>query len=134
MDIRPLTPEFAVSPQITPDDIAEIAAQGFKTVICNRPDEEVPSDIAAAQVDAAAKAAGLGFVYLPVTHQTLTDDIVARQKQAIDGKTLAYCASGTRSSIVWGLGQTGEMAPDDVIEAGAKVGYDLSPLRARLER
>jgi uncharacterized protein (TIGR01244 family) len=136
MDIRQITPDYAVSPQIDPADMPAIAAAGFKAVICNRPDAEVPHELSTEVMRIAAEAAGLGFVVNPVTHQTLNMDMVAEQMAAMGaagGPVLAYCASGTRSSIVWSLGKAGEMAADDIIAATAKAGYDLAGLRPRLE-
>ena len=136
MDIRYITPEYAVSPQIAADDMDAIAAAGFTTIICNRPDAEVPPSHQAAAIEAAAKAAGLAFAVNPVTHQSLNMDMVAAQMAAMQGSTgpvLAYCASGTRSSIVWSLGQAGKMPTDDIINATAKAGYDLAGMRGQLD-
>ncbi len=133
MDIRPITPAFAASPQIDPADAAAIKAAGFVTVICNRPDAEVPPSLQADAMRAAIEAEGLTFVVNPVTHQGLNPQMVEVQKQAAaSGKTLAYCASGTRSTIVWALGQAGVQSADEIIAAGANAGYDLSGLRDRL--
>ncbi|MEL6640801.1 MAG: TIGR01244 family sulfur transferase [Pseudomonadota bacterium] len=136
MDIRPICPTYAVSPQIQPDDCAAIAAAGFTTIICNRPDGEITPDICAATMEAAAKAAGLEFVILPITHQTMTQENVDAQRAAIDaasGPVLAYCASGTRSSIIWSLGQAGDLPSDEIIAATAQAGYDLRGLHPQLE-
>lgn len=136
MDIRPLTPAYAVSPQIAPEDCQAIADAGFTTIICNRPDMEIGPGLYAAEVEAAAKSAGLEFVVIPVTHQTLNAEVVAAQRAAMDasaGPVLAYCASGTRSSIVWSLSQAGDMSSDDIINATTQAGYDLRGLRAQLE-
>lgn len=135
MDIRHLTPTYAVSPQIACEDCQAIADAGFTTIICNRPDAEVPSDLSADSVAAAASAAGLAFVRLPITHQTMTPENIAAHRAAIDaaaGPVLAYCASGTRSSIVWSLGQAGDMDPDAIISATAQAGYDLRGLHPQL--
>lgn len=133
MDIRQITPAYASAPQIDPADAGAIKAAGFVTVICNRPDAEVPPSHQADAVRAAIEAEGLTFVVNPVTHQGLNADMVALQAQAAaSGKTLAYCASGTRSTIVWALGQAGKMDPDAIIAAAAKGGYDISGLRDRL--
>ena len=51
-DIRQVTEDFAVAPQIAPDDIAEAAKMGFVLVINNRPDGEAPD-----QPDSAEMAA-----------------------------------------------------------------------------
>lgn len=136
MDIRPLTEDYAVSPQISPQDVAAISAAGYRTIICNRPDSENPEDLFASAVGAAAARAGLDFVMIPITHQTLTPEVVARQMSALaasQGPVLAYCASGTRCSIVWSLGQAGKMSADEILAATARHGYDLSHLRDRLE-
>ena len=134
MDIRTLTPAYAVSPQIDPADVDEIKAQGFETIICNRPDAEVPPALRADAMRAAVEAAGLRFVLNPVTHQGLNMDMVETQSQgAQSGKTLAYCASGTRSTIVWALGQAGEMPVDEIIATAAKAGYDISGMRPQLD-
>ncbi|MCF7699823.1 TIGR01244 family sulfur transferase [Loktanella sp. M215] len=133
MDIRPLTPAFAASPQIDPADAGAIKAAGFTTVICNRPDAEVPPSHQADAVRKAVEAEGMTFVVNPVTHQGLNQDMVEIQSQAAaSGKTLAYCASGTRSTIVWALGQAGKMDADEIIAAAANAGYDVSGLRNSL--
>jgi uncharacterized protein (TIGR01244 family) len=136
MDIRQISSDYAVSPQITPGDVPAIAAAGFRGIICNRPDAEVSPDLQAAAVRAAAESAGLSFTENPVTHQTLNMDMVAAQSAAMaaaGGPVLAYCASGTRSSIVWSLGQAGTQPTDDIIAATARCGYDLAGLRPRIE-
>lgn len=134
MDIRPITPDYAVSPQIDPSDIPAIAAAGYVCVICNRPDAEIPPSCQAEAVKAAAEAAGLKFVLNPVTHQGLNMDMVHTQREAAQaGKTLAYCASGTRSSVVWSLGQAGTMPVDDILAAVSAAGYDLGGMRPQLE-
>ncbi len=136
MDIRRLSPTYSVSPQIAVEDIPAIAAAGFTTIICNRPDAEVPPSHQAAAIEAAAKDAGLQFVTIPVTHQGLNLDMVHAQKAAIEassGPALAYCASGTRSSIVWSLAQAGEMDTDDIIAATTAAGYDLGGMRGQID-
>ncbi|SDE03760.1 TIGR01244 family sulfur transferase [Limimaricola pyoseonensis] len=136
MDIRRIAPDYAVSPQIAPEDIPAIKEAGFSTVLCNRPDEEVPAELQAEALRVATEAAGLRFALNPVTHQSLNREVVDRQMQALessDGPVLAYCASGTRSSIVWSLGQVGRMETDEIIAATEKAGYDLARLRPQLE-
>ncbi len=136
MDIRQISPTYAVSPQIGVEDIPAIAAAGFKTIICNRPDAEIPPSHHAAVIAAAAEDAGLAFVVNPVTHQGLNMDMVQLQKATMDGSagpTLAYCASGTRSSVVWSLGQAGNMPTDAIIAATTAAGYDLGGMRAQLD-
>ncbi|WP_439155141.1 TIGR01244 family sulfur transferase [Yoonia sp.] len=136
MDIRQITPNYAVSSQIDPSDISAIAAAGFTTIICNRPDTEVPPSHQSAVMAEAASDAGLTFVEIPVTHQGLNMQMIDAQKQAITdstGPVLAYCASGTRSSIVWSLASAGTMPTDDIIAATAAAGYALGGMRSQLD-
>ncbi len=136
MDIRQITPAYAVSPQIDPNDLPAIAAAGFVCIICNRPDEEVPTSHQAHAMQIATEAAGLQFVRIPVTHQGLNMEMVQQQRAALDesaGPVLAYCASGTRSSIVWSMGQAGDMATDDILAATQAAGYELGGLRGQLD-
>lgn len=137
MDIRPLTPHYAVSAQISVDDLAEIAKAGIKTVICNRPDAEIPAELHHAEIRVAALAAGLEFVVLELTMQTLTPANIARQHALIensDGPVLAYCRTGTRCSVVWALTQVGAMATVDILAAASTAGYDLSGLAPTLDQ
>jgi uncharacterized protein (TIGR01244 family) len=136
MDIRRLTPGYAVSPQIAPEDAAELKAQGFATVICNRPDAEVPPGQQAADVRRAVEAAGMTFVENPVVGGALTMQNVEVQGAAIaasPGPVLAYCASGNRSSIVWALSQAGTVGADELIAAAGRFGYRLEGLRGQIE-
>ena len=136
MDIRSLSPAYAVSPQIDAEDLPDIAQAGFTTVICNRPDAEVPPSHQADAIATAAAAAGLRFEAVPLTHQTMTPDNIARQRAILDGSegpVLAYCASGTRSSVVWALGQAPDMPIDDILSRTQAAGYQLEALRPTLE-
>ena len=136
MDPRQLTPTYSVSPQISVEDMPAIAAAGFKTVICNRPDTEVPPSHQAAAIGAAAREAGLDFEVLELTHQTMTPENIERQRDMIaasSGPVLAYCASGTRCSVIWALGQAGQMDTDDILRTTAAAGYQLDQLRPALD-
>lgn len=136
MNIRELTPRYSVSPQIAPDDVAAIKAAGFVKVICNRPDEEVAPSQQSLTIGTSVEAAGLAFEVLPLTHQTMTPENIARQKELIDsadGPVLAYCASGTRCSIIWALGQVGDLPVDQILATTTRAGYALDGLRPTLD-
>jgi len=129
-DIRSVTPDFAVAPQISPQDFAELAAAGFKRVISNRPDAEVPPALSSATMAAAAQAAGLDYVYVPVVGMPSAGAVEAifAAVQDAGGPVLAYCRSGTRSITAWAIGQAshGGAAADELIALGRGAGYDLS--------
>lgn len=136
MDIRTLTPAYSVAPQIEPGDMQDLAAAGFTTVICNRPDDEVPPHLQSDAMQAAAEDAGLTFVRNPVVNGALTMDMVTNQDAAITGapgRVLAYCRSGTRSTIVWALSQAGRQPTDDLLRVCADAGYDLGGMRGQID-
>ena len=136
MDIRPLTPSYAVSPQIEVADLPAIKAAGYATIINNRPDGEIPPILQDRQMRAAAEALGLAFVTNPVISGGLTAENVTAQRDAVaaaTGPVLAYCASGNRCSIVWALMNAGTQPADDLIAIPARFGYDLGHLKGRLQ-
>jgi len=129
-DIRKVTDDFAVAPQISPEDMAAAARDGFVLVINNRPDGESPDQPSSAVMEAAAKAAGLDYVHIPVRGGPTPEQVeaVAEAVQEAKGPVLAFCRSGTRSIITWSLGKaiSGARPRDDLISLGAAAGYDLS--------
>lgn len=136
MDIRALTPTYAVSPQIMLEDLPAIKAAGFTTVIDNRPDAEIPAALHATHMRAAAEALGLEFVENQVISGGLTTENVEKQAAtlaAAKGPVFAYCASGNRCSIVWALVNAGKRPTDELINVPAQYGYNLEHLRAQIE-
>ena len=136
MEIRRLTPDYAVSPQIAPEDVAVLRDAGFVAIICNRPDAEVGPDEDSAAIGAAAQAAGLAFHVNPVVNGGLSEDGIAVQREICDtagGPVFAYCRSGTRSTVVWALAKAVDTPAEALVQAAADQGYDLSPMRAQFE-
>lgn len=127
---RKVTNEFSVSPQLPPSAMAQAAAEGFKLVINNRPDGEEPGQPTSAEMEAAARAAGLGYVYAPVVGRPTREqvDAVNAALAEADGPVLAYCRSGTRSITAWGIGQalSGARERGEVVSLAQGAGYDLS--------
>ena len=135
MELRCITPRYYVSPQIAAEDIPALRDAGITRILCNRPDAEVSPGQQAQAIRAAAEAEGLGFAEVPLTHQTMVPDVIARNRaEGVEsGETvLAYCASGTRSTIAWALGQAGQMPADEIVAAARSAGYDLENLRPAL--
>lgn len=139
MDIRPLTPKLSVSPQLTPEDAPAIAAAGFRTVICNRPDAENPPELHAAQIAAALEAEGVTFLDLPFDGSTMTVDVILKLRDMIAeaearGPVLAYCRTGTRCTNAWALTRAGHQSPEEIIAAAAEAGYDVRGLAPYLSQ
>lgn len=137
MEIRTVTEGFAVSPQVSAEDLAGLREQGYTLVINNRPDGEAPDQPAGSSIATAARAAGLNYVAIPVSSagfQMPQVDEMARALACTEGKTLAFCRTGTRSIMLWALAEAkcgGET--EKIAEEVAKAGYDATPIRATME-
>jgi len=129
-DFRRVTEDFATAPQISVADVAEAKRQGFAAIVCNRPDGEDPGQPAAAEIAAAAAAAGLTYAHIPVRGAPGPAEVEAMRQavDAADGPVLAYCRSGTRSITTWAIGQamSGARSRGDLVALGRAAGYDLS--------
>ena len=133
--LHPLTDRLSVTAQIEVDDIAELATQGVRSIINNRPDGEADDQPSSAELQAAAQQAGLAYQYIPVTHGPLLAnqvDAFAAALRDLPAPVLAFCRSGNRCSILWALQAEG--TADAIIDAALGAGYDLSWLRPQLSR
>ena len=133
---RKLDDQVSVAGQITPDDVAEAARQGFAAIVNNRPDGEQPGQPDGEEIAAAAAAAGLAYHAIPVDHSGLREDQIEAMRAALTGAPgplLAFCRSGTRSTYLWALARSrmGDTAETILSRAGS-AGYDLAPLRGAL--
>lgn len=135
MDLRQITPELSVSPQILPEDLPALAEQGFRVVINNRPDAEVGDAESGAAVQAAAEAAGMDYRAIPFVPGQITQAMVDAQAEALalPGRKIAYCRSGNRSTVLWALTQAGEAPTDSLLQTAAEAGYDLSGIRSMID-
>jgi uncharacterized protein (TIGR01244 family) len=127
-----------VAGQIRAEQIPALAAAGVSLIVNNRPDREEPGQPAGAEIEEAARAAGLGYRHIPISGGFNMDDVLA-MAQAIDdageGKLLAFCKSGTRSTFLWALARSERGAEaEELIATAAAAGYDLSPIAAYLSR
>ncbi len=136
MQINKITQEFSVSPQISVEDIDTIKEQGFKTIICNRPDKESEDQIDMQSLKEAAEKHGIAFISQPVVSGAVSDEQILEFKNFLtdaEKPILAFCRTGTRCSILWSLSMVGELAADTILEKTKNAGYDLSHLQKRLE-
>jgi len=130
---RTLDFNISVFGQIEPEDVAAAKAQGFTTIINNRPDNEQHGQPMGAEIEAAAKAAGMEYVAIPVDHSGFAEWQVTAMADALGkakGPVLAFCRSGTRSTFLWALAR--HSLGDDgaaLIAKAAEAGYDLAPIR-----
>lgn len=138
MDVKKINDAISVAPQLSPDDMAAVAAQGFKTVVNNRPDGEGGADQpSSADVGAAAQAAGLSYIYMPVVSGQLTEDNVSEFQKALAGAgkpVLAFCRTGTRCTNLWALAVAPDMAATEIVKQAADAGYDIRGLTPVLQQ
>lgn len=127
MDLRQLTPDLAVSPQIQPEDVPVLAEAGFKVLVNNRPDDEIGA-IDHEVMAEAAKAAGMEYHYLPFQPGQITPDLIEGFGQATSGNgpVIAFCRSGNRCTVLWALNQAGKLPAEQILQTAADAGYDLS--------
>lgn len=127
MDLRQLTPNLAVSPQIGIDDVPLLAESGFKTLINNRPNDEAGAVDSEAMAKAAADA-GMDYHYLPFQPGQVTPDLIQGFASALDGAkpAIAYCRSGNRSTVLWALSQSGKQSETELLNTAAEAGFDLT--------
>jgi uncharacterized protein (TIGR01244 family) len=125
------------SPQIGLDDIAAARELGVSLIVNNRPEGESADQIPGPHIEAAARAAGIDYLAIPITHAGFSHPQVAALADALaktSGAVLGYCRSGTRSTLLWALARAsmGE-SPDAIAAAAAAAGYDVNAVRPAMD-
>lgn len=136
MNVLKIDDKLSISEQITEQDVKQLADLGVKTIICNRPDGEEPNQISCQAIKDAAEQNGIQFVHIPVSGrdipmQSLNEFIACIE--ASNEKIHAYCRTGTRCSIFWGLSQARDMPAELVLEKAQAKGFNLTPVKTQLE-
>ena len=124
-----------VAGQLREDDFARAAELGIRTVINNRPDGEAPDQLPHAEAQEAARAAGLGYHYLPIVNGGISVESVEAMRALLaeaEGAVLAYCRTGTRSTFLWAFASADAVPSEAIVEAAASAGYDLSGIAPQL--
>lgn len=133
---RKINDNISVSPQISVADVAAAKADGVTLIINNRPDGEDPSAPQSADIEAAAREAGIKYIAIPIGHSGFSGPQVDAMIAALaDGdKALAYCRSGTRSTLLWSLAQAKQgVDPDEISRLAGNAGYDITPVRPMVD-
>ncbi|WP_374654201.1 TIGR01244 family sulfur transferase [Dongia sp.] len=135
-NLRRLTPFLSVAPQISEADVGTLASRGYHAIVNNRPDNEGEGQPSSAAIEAAAKRLGLSYRHIPVISGKVTEADVEAFRAAmreLRGPVFAYCRTGTRSTTLWALSEAARLDPAVLIGVAADAGYDLNPLRPRLD-
>ena len=136
-DFRQVSTTFWASPQIGLADVAEAQARGIALIVNNRPEGEADDQVSGDAIEAAARAAGIDYLAIPVSPGGFSEGQVKAMAAALEqatGPVLAYCRSGTRSTLLWSLAQASAgRAPAAIAADAARAGYDIAPIRHLLE-
>ncbi|MEL7486261.1 MAG: TIGR01244 family sulfur transferase [Pseudomonadota bacterium] len=128
--------QFFASQQITAGDMAAIKEAGVTLIVNNRPDGEAPDQPAGAEIEAAARAAGLDYAAVPVGAAGVSaEDLETFEAafSAASGATLGYCLSGLRSLMVYAFARArAGTSVDALIADAAAAGYDIERFRPTL--
>lgn len=135
MELKKISPRITVSPQITVEDVEAIAAEGYRAIICNRPDGEGADQPTFEEIETAAKAAGIEARYVPVQRGMVRDEDVAAFGAALDTlqrPVLAYCRTGTRSATLWSFHESRNRPMAEILAATKAAGYDMNGVARRI--
>ncbi len=125
------------SPQIGPSDVAAAKALGMRLIVNNRPEGEAEDQTPGGEVEAAARAAGIDYLAIPIGHSGFSAPQIDAMAQALEkagGPVLGYCRSGTRSTLLWALARARQGEdPETLAAAAAQAGYDLAPVRSAMD-
>ncbi|MGP4846183.1 TIGR01244 family sulfur transferase [Marinobacter sp. 1Y8] len=135
MDIHKLDDTLSVSPQVTPEDVEQIAKAGFKTLISNRPEGEGADQPATDEIAEAARKHGLDWVHMPVVPGNITDADIAEFRQLLENSAtpaFAFCRTGTRCTMLWAFANAQRDDIDALLRTASAAGYDLTQQRERM--
>jgi uncharacterized protein (TIGR01244 family) len=130
--IRQLDDSTLVGGQIAPDEVSDLKAQGVTMLVNNRPDNEDPDQPISADIEAAARAAGVEYRHIPIRYGIGPSDVEAMRDAmhaAGDGKMLAFCRAGNRSALAWALARAEDgVEPEELHRLAAEAGFSLGPI------
>lgn len=135
MDVNKLTEKLSVGPQIAPADVEDLKRQGFRAIIGNRPDGEGADQPGFAEIEAAAKKAGLETRYIPVETGKVSEanaEAFGEAMRELPKPVFAFCRSGTRSTTLWALSQADKRPLPEILGAAKAAGYDMNGVARRI--
>ena len=131
MMLNKIIDNYVVSDQITEEDIEQLKEAGFKTIFCNRPDNEEQNQVTVKSIQDKAIESGLNFVHQPVIGGKISQNDIDQFSDHYDNAQkpiFAYCRTGTRSSMLWALSESGKRSIDEILRLTSAAGYNLSNL------
>jgi uncharacterized protein (TIGR01244 family) len=130
--IRQLDEKTMVSGQLTPEQVADLKAHGVTLLVNNRPDNEDEGQPMSADFEAAAQAAGMEYRHIPIRYGIGPSDVEAMRNAMHatgDGRLLAFCRSGNRSTLAWAVARAEDGAqPEELHQLAEAAGFNLAPV------
>lgn len=133
--VKSLTDKVSVSPQVMLSDAEALKEAGFKSVINNRPDSEMPGQPLSVELEASLKEQGIELRHVPMPPGELSLELIENMAAALADlpkPVLSFCASGTRSTILWCCVNAKTEGVDTVLSKAADAGYNLEQFRSML--
>ncbi|MEP3047079.1 MAG: TIGR01244 family sulfur transferase [Roseibium sp.] len=135
MTFKAINKQLSVSPQITVNDLTDVVQQGFRSVICNRPDGEASDQPTFDEIERSAKRLGLEIRYQPIVPGKVSDqdaEDFGDLLNALPKPIFAYCRTGTRSATLWSLSQAETLPVSDILAQTKQAGYDMAGVVRRI--
>jgi uncharacterized protein (TIGR01244 family) len=129
---RQLDERTLVNGQIRPADVPALKEMGVTLIVNNRPDGEDAGQPCSAEIEAAAKAAGIEYRHVPIARGMGPSDVEAMREamHAVgEGKLFAFCRSGNRSALAWAVARSEDgVSREDLNRMAKEAGFDLGPV------
>ena len=128
-EFKTLDDQTLVAGQIHAEDLTEAKRHGVTMIVNNRPDGEDESQPTSAEIQAAAEAAGLDYRHIPIVRgmgPAQVEEMASARSELGDGKMLAFCRSGMRSTLAWAVAcREAGVSREELEEKAAKAGFSL---------
>ncbi|MEP1932428.1 MAG: TIGR01244 family sulfur transferase [Roseibium sp.] len=135
MNFKAINGHLSVSPQISAADLTDVLQQGFRSIICNRPDGEGADQPTFEEIEVAAKKLGLEIRYQPIIAGKVRDEDATDFGELLNTlpkPVFAYCRTGTRSATLWSLSQAETLPVADILAQTKQAGYDMAGVVRRI--
>ena len=135
--VKKMSEDYSVADQLVESDLAGLKVAGFKSIMCNRPDDEEDDQTDYQIIEEAARALGFKTSFTPIESGRVQEDEMRAFSIAVDQlpkPILAYCRSGMRCTVAWAMDQASRGATiASLVNIAQSAGYDLTALQSHIE-
>ncbi|ODT82831.1 MAG: hypothetical protein ABS76_06545 [Pelagibacterium sp. SCN 64-44] len=103
MHVRKIDENFAVTGQITPEQVKAVSEAGYRSIVCARPDDEEFGQPSFGEVARAAEELGIQIIHIPVSGMLGEGQIIRFHEawERMPKPVLGYCRSGARAGSLY---------------------------------